>query len=350
MAPPNLTSMEQQWQQILSRDARADGQFVYGVKSTHIYCRPTCPSRRPRRTNVDFFAQPSAAENAGFRACKRCRPNAAHPQAAIVEAACRFVDAHLDSRVTLSQLAKHTGYSAFHLQRMFKKTLGISPQQYQAQRRLATLKSGLRANGKVIDAAYDAGYSSSSRLYEKGTSQMGMTPASYGKNGAGAKIVYTIFDSDLGKVLVAKTERGICSLRFASSAAELERELRAEFRAAEIARNDSALTAAVSAARRCLAGHNAARQLSFDVQATAFQRLVWAELQRIPAGGTRTYEDVARSIGSPRAHRAVARACASNHVAVLIPCHRVVPKSGGDGGYRWGRERKAALLKAERKK
>ena len=346
--------MEQQWQQVLSRDARADGKFVYAVRSTHIYCRPTCPSRRPRRANVDFFAQPSAAERAGFRACKRCRPNSANPQAAIVEAACKFVDSHLDSRVTLSQLAKHTGYSPFHLQRMFKKTLGISPQQYHAQRRLSNLKSGLRTNGKVIDAAYDAGYSSSSRLYEKGTSQIGMTPASYGKNGAGAQIAYTIFDSDLGKVLVAKTERGICSLRFASSAAELEKELRAEFSAADISRNDSALTSTVSTVRRCLAGGSAARQLPFDVQATAFQRLVWAELQRIPSGGTRTYQDVAQSVGHPRSHRAVARACASNHVAVLIPCHRVVSKSGRKtndaGGYRWGKERKAALLKAESRK
>ncbi len=340
---------EQQWQQVLSRDARADGKFVYAVRSTHIYCRPTCPSRRPSRANVDFFAQPSAAERAGFRACKRCRPNTQNPQAQIIEAACKFVDEHLDSRVTLSQLAKYTGYSPFHLQRLFKKTLGISPQQYQAQRRLANLKSGLRRNGKVTDAAYDAGYSSSSRLYEKGTSQIGMTPASYGKNGAGAQIAYTIFDCELGKVLVAKTEQGICSLRFASSAAELERELRAEFSAAEIARKDSALTSTVSTVRRCIAGQASARQLPFDVQATAFQRLVWAELQRIPAGGTRTYEDVAKRIGHPRAHRAVARACAANHVAVLIPCHRVVPKAGGDGGYRWGRERKAALLNAERK-
>src|SRR3954471_7107854 len=153
--PPTISTMEQQWQQVLSRDARAAGKFVYAVRSTHIYCRPTCPSRRPRRANVDFFAQASVAERAGFRACKRCRPDSADPRATIVEAACKFIDSHLDSRVTLSQLAKHTGYSPFHLQRMFKKTLGISPQQYQSQRRLATLKSGLRTNGKVIDAAYN---------------------------------------------------------------------------------------------------------------------------------------------------------------------------------------------------
>src|SRR3954469_16563517 len=342
--------MEQQWQQVLSRDARADGRFVYAVRSTHIYCRPTCPSRRPRRTNVDFFAQPSAAERAGFRACKRCRPDSVSPQTTIVEAACKFIDSHLDTRVTLPQLAKHLGYSPFHLQRVFKSTLGVSPQQYQAARRVLSFRANLKNSTKVVDAAYDAGYSSSSRVSESATPLLGMTPASYGKNGKGAQITYAIFDSELGKVLVAVTQKGVCSLRFGASAAELDRTIREEFSAAEIHRNDSALTSQITAVQRCIAGRSAALQLPLDIQATAFQRLVWSALRRIPIGSVQHYEQVARSIGSPRAHRAVARACASNPVALFVPCHRVVPKSGGDGGYRWGSERKAALLTAERKR
>lgn len=344
----NLTAMEHQWQQVLSRDARADGKFVYAVRSTHIYCRPTCPSRRPNRANVDFFSKPDAAERAGFRPCKRCRPNSANPQLAIVEEACKFIDAHLDTRVTLPQLARFAGYSPFHLQRMFKKTLGISPQQYQAARRVSDFKSNLRSAAKVVDAAYDSGYSSSSRVAESATPQMGMTPASYGKDGEGAKITYAVIETELGKVLIATTERGICSLRFGTSAAELKRELHEEFSAAEIERDDAALKGQADAVRRCIAGQSASAQLPLDIWATAFQRLVWSTLREIPAGSTRHYEDVAKQIGHPRAHRAVARACATNPVALLVPCHRVIPKSGDDGGYRWGGERKTVLLANER--
>ena len=191
MASRTLANMEQQWQQVLSRDARADGQFVYAVRSTHIYCRPTCPSRRPSRANVDFFPQPAAAERAGFRACKRCRPNAENPQAEIVREACKFIDSNLDSRVTLSMLAKRLGYSPFYLQRMFKKALGVTPQQYQASQRVANFKSNLRSSTRVVDAAYDSGYSSSSRVSENATPHLGMTPASYGKKGRGAKIAFS---------------------------------------------------------------------------------------------------------------------------------------------------------------
>lgn len=344
--PRSILSMEQQWQQVLSRDVRADGHFVYAVRSTRIYCRPTCPSRRPRRTNVDFFAQPAEAERAGFRACKRCRPNAAHPQQNIVAEACKFIESHLDARVTLPQLSKHLGYSPFYLQRLFKKTLGITPQQYQSTRRVADLRSGLRGTTTVADAAYGAGYSSSSRLYENAAPRLGMTPASYGKKGRGASITYSIFDSRLGKMLIAATQHGVCSLKFGDSAAELRNGLRQEFAAAQIRRDNAALTKYVAAVRRCIAGQTPTH-LPLDIQATAFQGKVWAALRCIPCGSVHHYEDVARSIGRPRSHRAVARACASNNVALLIPCHRVVPKAGGDGGYRWGRERKAALLKAE---
>jgi AraC family transcriptional regulator, regulatory protein of adaptative response / methylated-DNA-[protein]-cysteine methyltransferase len=345
--------MEQQWQQVLSRDARADGQFVYAVRSTHIYCRPTCPSRRPRRTNVDFFPQPAAAERAGFRACKRCRPNTEDTQATVIREACKFIDANLDSRVTLPRLAKHVGYSPFHLQRIFKKGLGITPQQYQASRRLASFKSDLRKSAKVVDAAYRSGYSSSSRVSENATPQLGMTPASYGKKGKGARIAFTVFDSELGKVLIAETSRGLCCVKIGSSSAELERELREEFSAAEIRRDDSALASHATAVRKCIAGQNTALRLPLDIRATTFQSQVWQALRQIPLGSVLEYSEVARTIGHPRAHRAVARACAANPVALIVPCHRVVPKSGqrgkDDGGYRWGRERKAALLKAERR-
>jgi len=252
--------------------------------------------------------------------------------------------------VTLPQLAKHLGYSPFHLQRAFKKPLGVTPQQSTAARRVGSFRSNLRSTAKVVDAAYDTGSSSSSRVSESATPLLGMTPASYGKNGKGAKIAYAIFDSELGKVLVAATERGVCSLKFGASASALERGLREEFPAADLHRDDARLTSHISAVRRCIAGQNAALQLPLDIRATAFQTLVWSALRQIPAGSVQLYEQVARSIGHPRAHRAVARACASNNVALLIPCHRVVPKSGGDGGYRWGNERKTALLAAERER
>lgn len=353
MASRTLARMEQQWKQVLSRDARADGQFVYAVRSTHIYCRPTCPSRRPNRANVDFFSRPDAAERAGFRACKRCRPNAESPQAEIVREACTFIDANLESRVTLARLAKRLGYSPFHLQRIFKKTMGVTPQQYQASRRVASFKSNLRRSPKVVDAAYDSGYSSSSRVSENATPQLGMTPASYGKKGRGAKIAFSIFNSEIGKILIAETTRGLCSVKLGNSAAELERELREEFNAADIRRDDAGLAAHANAVRGCIAGQNTALQLPLDVRATAFQAQVWSALREIPRGEVREYAEVAKSIGHPRAHRAVARACATNPVALVVPCHRVVPRSGARsenaGGYRWGRERKAALLKAERR-
>ena len=298
---------------------------------------------------MDFFPQPSAAELAGFRPCKRCRPDSTNPQVGIVQEACKYIAANLDTRITLQRLAKHLGYSPFYLQRLFKKTLGVTPQQYQATLRAANFKANLRQTKKVTSAAYDSGYGSSSRVAETATPQLGMTPASYGKRGKGAKIAYTIFDCEIGKILLAATQRGICSLQIGSSSAELDRELREEFSAAELYRDTASLSAHVEAVRKCIAGHNTALQLPLDIRATAFQSSVWSALREIPLGSVQPYQHVAASIGHPRAHRAVARACAANPVALLIPCHRVVPKSGGDGGYRWGRERKAALLANERK-
>jgi AraC family transcriptional regulator of adaptative response/methylated-DNA-[protein]-cysteine methyltransferase len=348
MGAKENATMEQQWQQVLARDARSDGNFVYGVRSTGIYCRPTCPSRRPRRENVSFFAKPEIAERAGFRACRRCQPKSEPQQATIVNAVCRFIDSHLDERVTLSAISKHLGFSPFHLQRQFKKALGISPQQYQSAQRLARFKSSLRNSDKVTDAIYKAGYGSSSRLYENVTDKLGMSPCSYQKTGKGAKINFTIFDTALGKMLLAATEHGVCNIQFGKNSADLKRSLTTEFASAEITRNDAALAGVSEKLISYIDGRQTALNFPLDIQATAFQSLVWNSLRRIPRGETRSYSEVAKRIGKPGAHRAVARACAVNPVAIAIPCHRVVHSSGKNDGYRWGTERKTELLKKER--
>jgi AraC family transcriptional regulator of adaptative response/methylated-DNA-[protein]-cysteine methyltransferase len=348
MTAKEIATMEQQWQQVLARDAHSDGKFVYAVKSTGIYCRPTCPSRRPRRENVDFFTRPSAAEKAGFRACRRCQPNGAHPQMDIVREACKFIDSHLAERVTLAAISKRLGFSPFHLQRLFKKALGITPQEYQSTQRLASFKSNLRKSGNVTDAIYQAGYGSSSRLYEGATSKLGMTPCTYLHNGKGAKITFSTFNTQLGKALLATTESGVCSIKFGKGSTALEAALRKEFSAAEITRDDSALAELSAKLVRYIEGRELAINFPLDIQATAFQRLVWAALRDIPRGKTQSYSDIAKQIGKPHSHRAVARACASNPVALAIPCHRVVHADGNADGYRWGNKRKTALLQTER--
>lgn len=348
MTAKEIATMEQQWQQVLARDAHSDGKFVYAVRSTGIYCRPTCPSRRPRRDNVHFFARPSAAEKAGFRACRRCQPNGVHPQKEIIQAACKFIDSHLDGRVTLAAMSKHLGFSPFYLQRLFKKVLGITPQQYQSTQRLANFKSNLKRAGNVTDAIYQAGYGSSSRVYESATEKLGMTPCSYLNHGKGAKISYTIFDTPLGKVLLAATEKGVCSIQFGSNTSSLEISLRDEFSAAEITRDDSALAGLSKTLVKYIEGRELSLDFPLDIQSTAFQRLVWTALRNVPRGKTRSYAEIARQIGKPNSHRAVARACASNPVAVAVPCHRVIHSDGRADGYRWGNKRKSALLKVER--
>jgi len=348
MRAKEIATMDQQWQQVLARDAHSDGKFVYAVRSTGIYCRPTCPSRRPRRENVDFFARPSAAEKAGFRACRRCQPNGAHPQMETIREACKFIDSHLYERVTLAAISKHLGFSPFHLQRLFKKALGITPQEYQSTQRLASFKSNLRTSGNVTDAIYQSGYGSSSRLYEGASSKLGMTPCTYLQNGKGAKITFTAFDTKLGKALLATTESGVCSIQFGKSSTALESALRNEFSAAEITRHDSALAELSATLVRYIEGRELAINFPLDIQATAFQRLVWTALRNIPRGKTQSYSEIAKQIGKPRSHRAVARACAGNPVAVAIPCHRVIHADGNTDGYRWGNKRKSALLQSER--
>jgi AraC family transcriptional regulator of adaptative response/methylated-DNA-[protein]-cysteine methyltransferase len=346
--PP--TGSDERWAAVTRRDLAADGQFVFAVASTGIYCRPSCPARRPRRDNVSFFDSPKAAEEAGFRPCRRCRPDA--PASAALELTRRAVElidsdgSERDVPPTLSELGDRLNVSPHHLQRTFKKVLGISPRQYADARRLQSLRARLRAAGTVTEAMYDSGYGSASRLYEQAGAQLGMTPAAYRNGAKGIAVEYTIAPTSLGRMLVASTERGICAVSLGDSDGVLEAALRREFPDAAIHRNDDALRAAAASLVRQLDGGEPAA-LPLDVRATAFQRRVWEALRSIPRGATRSYSQVAEAIGAPTAVRAVARACAANRTAVLIPCHRVVREDGSAGGYRWGTERKQAILARE---
>jgi len=338
----------QYWEAVQARDASQDGNFVFAVSSTGVYCRPSCPSRRPRRENVSFFLRPDEAEKAGFRACLRCRPRSAgHGSAEKVRAICRFIEQHLDEPLTLARLAEEFHQSPFHLQRRFKAVLGITPREYADSCRMNQLKSNLRAGHSVTRAMYDAGYSSSSRLYERTASQLGMTPDKYRRGAIAAPIRYTCADSPLGRMLIAATDKGICGIQFADSDEELEQGLKHEFPFAIRRRDDSALKGWKEDLLRQMHGQRLHSALPLDIQATAFQRRVWSYLQKIPFGETRSYAAVAKGVGRPSATRAVARACATNPVAVAIPCHRVVRQGGEMGGYRWGVERKKTLLALE---
>ncbi len=348
--PTKFSAMtsEHRWRIVLARDRRYDGAFVYAVRSTGIYCRPSCPSRRPRPTQVTFFPIPEAAERAGFRACRRCRPAAASgsdPAVALVREACRALDAPEPPRLEALATWLHT--RPRQLGRAFKRVLGISPQQYRDARRVTRFKHELKRRVHVSPAVYEAGYGSSSRVYERAHAQLGMTPATYARGGAGAEIAYAVAPSPLGRLLVAATARGICRVALGGDAATLEAELAAEFPAARIRKDRAGLEGSVSAILAYLDGREPHLDLPLDVRATAFQRRVWQELQRIPYGQTRSYGDVARRIGQPTATRAVARACATNPAALVIPCHRVIREDGEVGGYRWGVERKRTLLARE---
>lgn len=342
---------QQWWQAVLARDASYDGQFVFAVSSTGVYCRPSCAAKRPRRENVAFFRTPDDAEKASYRACLRCRPKAfsGNSQADKVKGICRYIEQNLDEPVTLAQLSKVFGQSPFHLQRTFKSVLGITPKAYADSCRMNQLKRNLRAGHSVTRSMYDAGYGSSSRLYERTASHLGMTPDKYRRGAISAPIRYTFANSPLGQMLVAATDKGICAIQFADSEDELEQGLKHEFPFAQRKRDDSALRVWRETLLQRLRGQKLNTALPLDIQATAFQRRVWEYLQSIPYGSTRSYSQVAREIGEPKATRAVARACASNPVAVAIPCHRVVRENGGLGGYRWGVGRKETLLELEHK-
>ena len=340
---------EPRWSAVCARDAAHDGEFVFAVSSTGVYCRPSCAARRPLRKNVEFFLTNERAEQAGYRACLRCRPKSAsgNAQSDGVKAICRFIEQHLDEPVTLARLGKEFRQSPFHLQRRFKAVLGITPREYADSCRLRSLKRNLQAGDSVTRAMYDAGYGSSSRLYEKTASQLGMTPDKYRRGAIAAAIRYTCADSPLGRMLIAATERGICAIQFARSDGELLEGLRREFPFATRKSDEGGLRSWAGALLKHMQGKHLDSSLPLDIRATAFQRRVWTYLQSIPFGATCSYSQVAKGIGRPTAVRAVARACATNPVAVAIPCHRVVREDGSMGGYRWGIERKKALLEME---
>ena len=347
------TNDEQRWQTVVDHNAAFDGHFVYAVATTGIYCRPSCSSRRPRRENVKFFDCPAAAEEAGFRACLRCQPkSAAHLRAddarsKNVRAICRYIERHLDEPVSLRTLGETFEMSPFHLQRTFKAALGITPKEYADSCRMEQLKRNLQSGQTVTNALYKAGYSSSSRLYERASQHLGMTPDKYRRGAIGAAIRFTTADSPLGRVLIAATEQGICAIRFGDSDNELEQGLRREYPFAARKRQDETLNTWKQKILEHLRGQKLDSSFPLDIQATVFQRKVWSYLQTIPRGETKSYSQVARAIGRPTATRAVARACATNSVALEIPCHRVVREDGGLGGYRWGIERKKKLLEME---
>jgi AraC family transcriptional regulator of adaptative response/methylated-DNA-[protein]-cysteine methyltransferase len=327
-----------------------DGVFVYAVRSTGIYCRPSCPSRRPQEKQVLLFGEPDAAEQAGFRACRRCHPRDARssPQAGLVRRVCSEIERNPDGPVSLRTLADRTGMSAAHLQRTFRKAMGISPRQYADALRVARLKSELRKGKDVTTALHEVSYGSTSRLYEKSDAQLGMTPATYGRGGSGMKISYTIASCSLGRVLVAATVRGISAVYLGDRDSDLVAALRKEYPNAEIRNGSEEHSKWVRAIVKHLADSNTQLDLPTDVVATAFQRRVWEALRSIPPGMTRTYSEVARSIGQPSAVRAVAHACAANPASIVVPCHRVVRTDGSLGGYRWGLQRKERLLEQEK--
>lgn len=335
---------DQAWAAVLARDPAADDEIVYAVKTTGVFCRPTCPSRRPARAHVVFYPDSDAAIGAGYRPCRRCRPQLPHADAALVEAISAKLRA--DRTVTLEELARGTGRSPFTIERAFRRVLGITPAQFQRQRRAASFRRELaEGSARVTDAIYDAGYSGPGRAYEN--AQLGMAPGKFRAGGKGAEIGYAIGDSSLGKVLIAATSRGLCSVILGETDSQLTRELQAQFPAAKIHAEPS-LESQVRKVISQFSEHPAALDLPLDLRATAFQMRVWEALRRIPRGETRTYTQVAQSLGQPTAVRAVARACATNPVAVVIPCHRVIGSDGKLTGYRWGVERKEKMLAIER--
>lgn len=342
---------DQRWQAVLAHDPNADGRFYYAVRSTGIYCRPSCPARRPQRGNVGFFADADAAERAGYRPCRRCHPRDGGADAASREAvlrACALIAAR-DTVPTLAELGAHVGLSPAHLQRVFTQAMGVSPRRYAAARRLDRAKERLQGGDSVTTALYGAGYGSARGFYEQAPDQLGMPPAVYRNGGRGQRLAYTLVASRLGRLLIAATARGICAVRIGEPNEDeaLVAALRAEFPAAAIERDDALLAPEASVLLDHLAGRRLDLDLPLDVQGTAFQARVWAALRAIPRGETRSYSQVAAAIGAPTAARAVARACATNPVALVVPCHRVVGADGSLAGYRWGVERKRRLLDSE---
>jgi len=337
------------WTAVVNRDRSADGKFLYGAKTVGVYCRPGCPSRRPKRENAVFFADAAAAEQAGFRPCKRCRPTDTAPDAhhrRAVEKACRIIR-DSDSPPTLAALAREVGISPHHFHRLFRRIAGVTPRDYAQAQRLDRLATRLDAGEGVSDAIYAAGFGSSARAYDAAPAGLGMTPGTRRRGGAGETIRFTIVRCALGRALIAATTRGICATALGDDAATLTAALRERFPAATVVEDAAALRHWADAFVRLIADPRDAPDLPLDVRGTAFQAKVWRALRKIPAGETASYAGIAEALGQPTAARAVARACATNPIAVLVPCHRVIGRDGALTGYRWGIERKNKLLTRE---
>lgn len=343
------------WAAVTARDANHDGHFFFGVVTTGIFCRPSCPARRPRRANVRFYGTPADAERDGLRACKRCRPAHISGEIAAVRAVCAYIDTHCDSGepLTLARLAERADMTPARLRQRFRATVGLTPRQYVEARRFGTLKQALRDGTPVTDAIYDAGFASASRVYEQTDARLGMTPNAFRHGGRGIEITYAHAETPVGHLVVGGTDRGLCFIEMGENPEPLIAKLHRRFPEATItaahAEDSPTLRAWLDALRTHLDGRQPHLDLPLHVRATAFQQLVWRYLQTIPYGETRSYSDVARALDRPRAARAVARACATNPVALAIPCHRVLRSTGQLGGYRWGLDRKEKLLTMEQR-
>ena len=338
------------WAAVRRRDSAADGQFFYSVKTTGVYCRPSCAARPARRENVAFHADPAAAEAAGFRACKRCRPSGpsrAEEQAAVIAQACRTIDS-AEELPDLDTLAAGAGMSRFHFHRVFKSVTGVTPKAYAAARRGERVRAALAGGAGVTEALYDAGYNTNSRFYAESAERLGMLPSRYRDGGRGAVVRFAVGDCSLGAVLVAATDKGVCAILLGDDPEALVRDLQDRFAQAELVGADADFEATVARVVGMIDAPGRSLDLPLDVRGTAFQQQVWDVLRRIPAGRTASYLEIATAIGRPSAVRAVAQACGANALAVAIPCHRVVRSDGDLSGYRWGVERKRELLKRER--
>ncbi len=337
------------WDAVRRRDPAFDGKLFFAVRTTGVYCRPSCGSRPARRENVSFYASVEAAERAGYRACKRCRPDklgAPDPKVEAVKRACEMI-ASAEEAPKLADLAARAGMSPYHFHRLFKKVTGVTPKAYAAQTQARRAADGLRTAETITAAIYDAGFNSSSRFYETASARLGMTPTAVRRGGKGAAIRFAIGEASLGAVLVAATDKGVCAIMLGDDPEVLARELQDRFPRAELVGGDPVFERTVGRVVGLIEAPGQRLDLPLDIRGTAFQERVWQALRAIPAGRTATYAQIARAVGQPKAARAVAQACAANPLAVAIPCHRVVRADGDVSGYRWGVERKRALIARE---
>jgi AraC family transcriptional regulator, regulatory protein of adaptative response / methylated-DNA-[protein]-cysteine methyltransferase len=344
------TELDPRWQSVVARDAEADGSFVFAVKTTSIYCRPSCPSRRAKPTNVTFYDTPAEAEAAGYRACLRCNPNGhslAEANAEIIAEACRLIEAS-DKTPKLDDLARRIGLSPFYFHRQFKAITGLTPKQWASAHQASKIRTGLADQTEsVTGVIYSAGFNTNSRFYERSDEVLGMTPTAYRNGGADTDIRFAMAQSSLGAILVAQSLRGICAISLGDDPEQLLRDLQDRFPKANLIGGDEAFEAHIAQVVGFIEAPQIGLDLPLDIRGTAFQKRVWQALRQIPPGRTASYTDIAREIGEPKAVRAVARACGANKIAVAIPCHRVVRNDGALSGYRWGVERKRALLEKE---